>query len=336
MIPIPSDEDIRALLSAAGQKQEYSLQPLIGGANNRVYSIQTHNRRFVLKAYFYDPEGGRDRLDSEFSFLRYVWTRGIRSVPEPLASLPDSQFALYEFVRGRKLLPHEVTAERIAEALDLFISANQRLELPDLSGLPMAYGACFTAEAHVEQIENRVSRLLTSIAGSDNESLQAKRFVETTLLPAFDRFRRVLLAEMGESSGIAAGGCLSPSDFGFHNAILGDDDKLIFIDFEDAGYDDPAKLVCDFFCHPALPAGEEHLRNFAKSVCRAFPEDKSLGKRITLLLPLYRIKWCCVLLNEFLPAGPARRFSRADGSDLAPRRKRGLDKAERMLERLLT
>ena len=35
--------------------------------------------------------------------------------------------------------------------------------------------------------------------------------------------------------------------------------------------------------------------------------------RVALLWPAYQIKWCCILLNEFLPEGQARRrFSDAD------------------------
>jgi hypothetical protein len=31
-----------------------------------------------------------------------------------------------------------------------------------------------------------------------------------------------------------------------------------------------------------------------------------------LLFPVYQLKWCCIVLNEFLPAGKARReFSEA-------------------------
>ena len=46
--------------------------------------------------------------------------------------------------------------------------------------------------------------------------------------------------------------CLSPSDFGFHNA-LAQGETVRFIDFEYAGWDDPAKTVCDFFHHPGVP-----------------------------------------------------------------------------------
>jgi len=44
--------------------------------------------------------------------------------------------------------------------------------------------------------------------------------------------------------------CLSPSDFGFHNALVDPSGALSFLDFEYAGRDDPAKPVSDFFCQP--------------------------------------------------------------------------------------
>jgi len=56
--------------------------------------------------------------------------------------------------------------------------------------------------------------------------------------------------------------------------------------------------------------------------------------RMRLLMPLYRVKWCCILLNEFLPAGAARR--RFAGVDDSPevRQTRQLAKARAMLESL--
>ena len=39
---------------------------------------------------------------------------------------------------------------------------------------------------------------------------------------------------------------LSPSDFGLHNTIS-KKNKLYFFDFEYFGWDDPIKLICDFF-----------------------------------------------------------------------------------------
>ena len=45
---------------------------------------------------------------------------------------------------------------------------------------------------------------------------------------------------------------LSPSDFGFHNAILKESGDLVFLDFEYFGRDDPVKLMADFIWHPGM------------------------------------------------------------------------------------
>ena len=46
--------------------------------------------------------------------------------------------------------------------------------------------------------------------------------------------------------------CLSPSDFGFHNAICDVNGVYHFVDFEYFGWDDPAKMICDFILHPGM------------------------------------------------------------------------------------
>ena len=56
--------------------------------------------------------------------------------------------------------------------------------------------------------------------------------------------------------------CLSPSDFGFHNALVDDDGQVTFLDFEYAGRDDPAKLVSDFFCQPEIPVPLDYHATF--------------------------------------------------------------------------
>jgi hypothetical protein len=38
-----------------------------------------------------------------------------------------------------------------------------------------------------------------------------------------------------------------------------------------------------------------------------------LRQRIDLLLPIYRIKWCGIMLNHFLPVGGARRHFAGQG-----------------------
>src|SRR5262249_22829926 len=121
---------------------------------------------------------------------------------------------------------------------------------------------------------------------------------------------------------------VSPSDFGFHNALLGPDGTMKFIDFEYAGWDDPAKTICDFFCQPERPVPMEFWGLFHEAIARHIGDPDRLRRRVELLLPVYRLKWCCIMLNEFLPAGSQRRRF-AGGDDEADRKQRQLAKVRR-------
>ena len=55
---------------------------------------------------------------------------------------------------------------------------------------------------------------------------------------------------------------ISPSDFGFHNMLIGK--KCSFLDFEYAGIDDAAKLICDFICQPDLQLNKKQINFFIK------------------------------------------------------------------------
>jgi hypothetical protein len=106
--------------------------------------------------------------------------------------------------------------------------------------------------------------------------------------------------------------CISPSDFGFHNALVDPEGHLRFIDFEYAGWDDPAKMVCDFFCQPAVPVPMDFYDKLVESVVSGLDRPDEHSQRISLLMPVYRVKWCCIMLNDFLPwGGDRRRFTRS-------------------------
>jgi hypothetical protein len=116
--------------------------------------------------------------------------------------------------------------------------------------------------------------------------------------------------------------CVSPSDFGFHNALSGADGSLRFIDFEYAGWDDPAKMVCDFFLQPALPVDTVHYDHFFAGTLGDWPGVERLAVRAKLMQPLFALKWCCIMLNPFLPdlAARARFADPGRASDLKTRR----------------
>ena len=100
---------------------------------------------------------------------------------------------------------------------------------------------------------------------------------------------------------------LSPSDFGFHNALKREDSEIAYLDFEYFGWDDPAKMISDFLLHPGMSLEEKWKQRFATTVFKNFDQDKLLINRVKLVYPLFGLKWCLILLNEFLPLYMRRR-----------------------------
>jgi hypothetical protein len=93
-------------------------------------------------------------------------------------------------------------------------------------------------------------------------------------------------------------------------------------------------MVCDFFCQVEVPIDRRHLEGFADAVARRFPDSGTLRRRIDLLLPIYRIKWCAIMLNDFLPAAAARRAFSASGEQPLERLARQLAMARLSLQRI--
>jgi len=325
-------------LGQHGVGADFTLTPLPGGANNRVLLVESGGVRRVLKAYFHDPADPRDRFRAEQGLYRLAWGRGLRCVPEPLGWDAGQRLGLFGHVEGRKLRPHEVTDRHMGEALEFVCGLNALRDTPAAVSLPVASEACFSVGEHRAVVERRIARL-RSMAPASAVDAEAAAFVKDELTPAWEAVRRTI--EGRQARDLAATWaperrCVSPSDFGFHNALLAPDDRLRFFDFEYAGWDDPAKLVCDFFCQPQVPADAGHWDGFVGALDRCLGWQGELPVRAALLLPAYRIKWCCILLNEFLGTEQARRAFAQGNEDPTIRKATQLAKARRALERART
>ncbi|NDC62910.1 MAG: aminoglycoside phosphotransferase family protein, partial [Planctomycetia bacterium] len=330
----PAVAAVNELLSLAGLPQSISIESLSGGGNNRVYRVRTAAGPVLLKEYFRRAGDPRDRLGAEQAFSRFAWEHGVGGLPRPLACDPAAGIAIQEFVDGRKLAPGEVTAAHVDEAAAFLAAVNRHRADPAAARLPIASEACFSIAEHLACVDRRLARLAAIEPESDLHR-QAAALVAARLVPRWKQVRAtVVRAGLPFDAPLAsAERVISPSDFGFHNSIA-TPEGLKFIDFEYAGWDDPAKTVCDFFCQPAVPVPREHFGRFLEAVAGAIGGSPTLRDRVALLLPVYELKWCCIMLNEFLPVGDDRRtFARGDESQAA-RHRTQLNKVEAALARL--
>jgi hypothetical protein len=287
----------------------------------------------VLKAYFHDE---LPRLQAEFSFLELARDCGIECVPTPMAKDDDRAMALYEFLPGRRLGPEEVNEAAIERAASLFATMNRQRHRASDREIPAAAEACFSISEHLGRVERRIERLV-GLEPDDDVDERAVRFVADRLSPTWHEIKQRVVEGTG-ARGIDPDlsipedeRCLSPSDFGFHNALVDTTGSIRFLDFEYAGWDDPAKLVCDFFCQVAVPAPVEYKAAFEEVTLAPFRDPGRIQQRIALLGPVYRTKWTCIVLNDFLAPGRARRSYALGADQDRERRASQLDKAAAIL-----
>jgi hypothetical protein len=315
----PSEQVLSRLLTESPKE----IRSVSGGANNRVWEVKTLQGKYLLKEYFRSPEDSRDRFASEKAFYTHAQHKAPEKVPQVQAWDPEGEAGLFFWLEGRKLTDPEVTGARVQEALEFFAALN-RAPHPAPSDLPAAAESAWTVYEHLNLVSRRIDQL-QQISGTDSEAQEARHLVQEEVIPAWERILKItnrVWPEKGRGTHRATA-CVSPSDFGFHNSLLVGDGRLRFFDFEYAGWDDPAKMAADFFCQPRIPAPASEFPRVVALLAELFPQDAEVADRATSLWPVYRMKWICIMLNEFLPAGKTRRgFSLGEEAQVELRKQR--------------
>lgn len=316
-----------------------AVKPIGRGRNSRVYHVTCDSgRRYAAKFYFRHPLDGRDRLAVEFSSLQFLHANGLRSVPQPIKADPEGGFAIYEYVDGDVVPSSTVTLVEIDGAVG-FLAALRALRDQDGSrAFGSASEACFSVRAYVQSIERRLGRLPNG-PGSTAAHTALRRFLDGAFVPSFQRIMRWVQAslerwaiaydeELGQEEQT-----LSPSDFGFHNALRRGG-QLVFLDFEYFGWDDPAKMGADVLLHPAMALDQDLKRRFVAGLRAHF--GHRVAKRLEIVYPLCGLKWSLILLNEFVPQDSLRRdFAQTTPQDLRDVQMEQLAKARQMLSTVM-
>lgn len=318
----------QALLKEAKLGPLVDIRPLPGGANNRVFLVEHAAGKALLKAYFRKP-GERDRLASEFAFSQFLRRANALAAPEALACDERSGLALFEFIEGRSCGAKDVDEAAVRQAAVFVREINARPDA-EAKNFPLAADACLSPFAHADLV-NRKLAVLDSVRPVSAVDLEAAAFLSKAFRPAWERALKTFLGKAKDDRNDlpATERRLSPSDFGFHNAMVEPDGRLRFFDFEYAGWDDPAKLVADFFGQVALPVDDRFLPVFLEE---AHLLDERLQERLRWAIPTHRYKWVCLVLNEFTPGAQERRRFASD-VDIEERKALQLKKAKAALER---
>lgn len=291
--------DILAWLARQGWSQAVA-EPVAGGTNNSVYRLQLGDETRLLKINAQKHDDPRDRFGAEKEFYDFFESGQINSVPKRYAFDPSLRAALYEWADGTPVGANAGKRE-LEAALELLSDVQRRVPAGTMR---IASEACFALSDHVQLIDRRIAKLQSGL----ERRQAAAGFVADELLPAW-RGIQERLSELPEADFASSSRrrLFSPGDFGFHNALRKADERLVFFDFEYCGWDDPAKTVADIFLQPESPVDFRHWNSFCEGIRERFELGDSFGGRAAALLPLFAVKWACILLNALIKnpeAGP--------------------------------
>jgi len=313
-----------------------SVMPVRRGGNNRVFQLVGPESRAVLKIYPAQAEDQRDRLAYEFGALSFLVRHGVEEVARPIACDPERHCAVYEWIDGTP--PGAVGVVDVDELADFFIRLQQLRDSSGAEALPEGATPALSPARVAEQLKQRLDRLQAVIA----PETPVAQFLATSLAPAVAQAVEGLRRGCAEAALDFAGELprqyrvLSPSDFGFHNALRRPNGRLAFLDFEYFGWDEPAKAVTDVMLHAGMSLSPALARRYRERVTDAMRHtDPLFPERLRLFFPAIRAVWCLILLNEFLPERWARRVLAGVTDDREAVEARQLEKARLMLIREL-
>jgi hypothetical protein len=280
----------------------------------------------------------RDRLQVEYTSLRFLRNNGVKCVPHPIAVDPDHGCVIYDYVPGHEISEETITELHIDSATEFLFQLKKLRDAAGSELLSPASEACFSIKAIVENIKFRLAKL-GSISKKGLEYQVLHPFLENELVPSFRTIVQSCISRSEEAripffTEISRQErTLSPSDFGFHNARRRPDGQIVFLDFEYFGWDDPAKTICDFLLHPAISLTDPHKRRFLKSMLQIFKDIWLLENRVEIVYTLFGLKWCTILLNEFVTDDLSRReFAGGEMTDKRNLLTSQLAKAREMLQ----
>jgi hypothetical protein len=333
-----TEGDVQRIASDCLRQEIKAVSKIGRGANSKVYHVIGPSQEYAVKFYFQHPSDLRDRLGVEFKSFSFLSQQCLQMVPRPVVLSRENNCAFYEFIKGTPI-GVDISQKDIDSAAD-FVETLKDLSL-QAKGLDFsaASEAFFSTRDIVNSLRARLKRF--NFEDNSGEYAALREYLQDEFLPLLEiveKWSKEYLRDHGilwEQELLEQYRTLSPSDFGFHNAIRTSSGGIIFLDFEYFGWDDPAKLVSDFLWHPAMNVPEDLKVYFAHRMSAVFGKDPDFKARLRSVFPLFGLKWCLIFLNEFIATDAQRRdFAGSLVLDKAKVRLEQLSKARRLSERI--
>lgn len=276
------------------------LKRLSGGINNMVYSCGDSLNQWVIKGYSPFKPGHHDRMEAEVQFLAFAGKVAPNYVPSLIHVDHQNRCIITEYIKGEPFEENKTPPPSAINAAVHFIQLlNENIAFSRKYIHNYAAEGFHSLREHLSNIDHRLKILSLDHVSIPMQPTAAAILRDITV--EFERVHEFTIQQIEIGNLIDSIDpnflCVSPSDFGFHNAI-NTSSGTRFIDFEFAGLDDPAKLTLDFILQPRVP-----VVGHGSPLLSAWPANlrESVQDRCFHLGPILRLKWLCILSSVLNP-----------------------------------
>ncbi|MFC1559502.1 hypothetical protein ACFL4F_00175 [Candidatus Margulisiibacteriota bacterium] len=273
-----------------------------GGANSEVFKLVTDKKNeYFAKRYYVKKQDGRNKLKTEYYGTLFIWGNGIHNIPEPVCYSENDKVAVYSYLHGRKIGSDEISSEDVKAAADFYEKLHLLVGAKGSDQQPIASEACFSMDAYLKCVEERVERL-KKVKNTGSCVSEMHKFLGNELVPFLGVAREHILGKIKDAARELKKDerTLSQSDVGFHNIIKSQKGELFFIDFEYYGWDDPAKLISDFYLSPDKQLPAKYRKEFFSKMSQVYGKEHVSLKRLPYVYLVLTVKWCLIMLNCYL------------------------------------
>ncbi|CAM2066784.1 Phosphotransferase [Sulfidibacter corallicola] len=280
-----------------------AVTPLKEHGDNFIYKVDTENdRSYILKHFLESTENAPERLETEINHLNSLHAVGIHNVPKPYWH--RGCWALFSYLEGSSVT--QVGENELAQFIDMLTQLDRKHEELGEQKVKTAAGARTRLSQFADELNGRWNAVLSACQRPDGP-----KDIMLFMLTDLEQLRQDNLnhfylwikrekwdkeAELAEKDLI-----FSPSDFGFHNTLKNGDNTLYFLDFEESGWDDPAKLLADFFYNTEQTLDIKDKLAVLDAFVKQREWDSNFIKRFWAIADLVAVEWILKTLEVVVP-----------------------------------
>ena len=311
-----------------------SIETISEEGDNFIYRLRTEDEMvFILKHYLADAGNARTRLDTEFNHLTALREVGLTNIPQPYGK--EDSWAVYSYFKGDvNPNPTDDITRQLGQMLIELDNKGEELRRKPIKRAP---DARLTLQSYVQILNEKWNAVLQSCQRPDGP-----KDIMLFMLTDFEQMRQdnlnhfhLICKREGFDKDVPLPEkkqIFSPTDFGLHNVLKTESGQLAFLDFESSGWDDPARLLADFFYSTDGTLTQAQKLKIIESFTQNRRWDKDFLSRFWAIADLVAVEWVLNILNVLVPEEMSRFQFLNPGVDPKKMIRKRFKKALRMQE----